>query len=116
MNSDPENKKPKFTKPRPKKRGKQPPELAQNQHKTNIPGTKRGPYVFDVDEQDSFSAMVKCMMELSTEYKKYQDTHQYEPYRRSRTWLRTIRKLSNKMLNEIREDYIDFTNKDVDEE
>ena len=116
MSSNPEDKNPKFNKPRPKKRGKQPPELAQNQHKTNIPGKKRGPYVFDIQEPDDFAALVKSMMELSNEYKKYQDTHKYEAYRRTRTWLRTIRKLSNTMLNNVRQDYIDYTNKDIDKE
>lgn len=95
----------------------QPESLAENQHKTNITGVKRGPYIFDMpDDTDPYSRLVKAMMEMSNEYRKYQETHQYESYRKTRTWLRTIRKFSTDFHSHIRLDYIDYTNKDVDDD
>ena len=108
-------KKPKFTKPRVVRSKNQPEQLKRNQHKTNIVGTKRGPYVFDIPEEtDKYSKIVKAAIELNEEYKTYQKSRTYESYRKTRTWLRTIISIAGELRNEVRLDYIEYTNKDVD--
>lgn len=103
--------------PKRKRTRNQPESLKKNQHKTNIQGAKRGPYLFDMpDDTDPYSRLVKAMMEISNEYRKYQETHQYESYRKTRTWLRTIRQFANDFHREIRLDYIEYTNKDIDDD
>lgn len=119
MNTENENnKKPlKYTKRKVKKRGPQPPPLVRGKHKTNITGQKRGPYIFEVPEEtDLYNKLVKALIELQDEYTKYKKSYRYAHYRKSRTWLRTIKTLANELHAEMRADYNEYTNKNVDDE
>lgn len=106
-----------FKQPRVKKRGEQPESLSRGQKNTNIPGAKRGPYIFEIPEEtEDYAKLVRAMMELQNEYTKYKKTHQYESYRKSRTWLRTIKLLANEIHSDLRVDYIEYTNKNLDDD